>query len=155
MTSPVSETLSGLSLSDNPGLTSGNDTPRTQHTDAFPDARLATPHPPEDDSDVSNVDGLLQDEMLLDEDIESDPILHHIAHQQQEVLSSPFRARPVPANTFIEGVGPRLSKAAALRQGLEWDDPRDRRRTLGEETPVSFENVPGHKRSGLALVSTG
>jgi len=160
MAPPVPESLSGLSsasLSDNPGLTSGNNTPQTSHTDVFPEARVTTPGT-EDQSDVSSVDARLVADAgvdeLEDEDEDVDPILHHIAHVQLEQPgSAQFRARPAPPTTFIEGVGPRLTKAAALRQGLEWDDPRDTRRALGSEVPVDFDNVPGHKRSGLALVS--
>lgn len=64
-----------------------------------------------------------------------------------------FRARPAPPTTNMEGLGPRLTKSAALRQGLKWEDPRDIRRMTGEgEVPVVFDNVPGHKRN-LALVS--
>lgn len=64
-----------------------------------------------------------------------------------------FRARPAPPTTNMEGLGPRLTKSAALRQGLKWEDPRDIRRMTGEgEVPVVFDNIPGHKRN-LALVS--
>lgn len=64
-----------------------------------------------------------------------------------------FRARPAPPTTKMEGLGPRLTKSAALRQGLKWEDPRDIRRMTGEgEVPVDFDNVPGHKRN-LAFVS--
>lgn len=65
-----------------------------------------------------------------------------------------FRARPAPPSTNMEGLGPRLTKSAALRQGLKWEDPRDVRRMTGEgEVPVVFDNVPGHKRTNLGLVS--
>ncbi|KAL1413434.1 hypothetical protein Q8F55_001201 [Vanrija albida] len=65
--------------------------------------------------------------------------------------SSSFKARPAPETTYIDGLGPRLTKSAALRQGLQWQDPRDMRKVSGEDVPVDFTDVPGHKRTGLAL----
>jgi hypothetical protein len=143
--SEVAAALSGLSLEErNPGLTSGEDTPRTsQSVDGEASAV----------DEVDDVDEDLYGDELLDDDIlHEDPIIH-IAHAQAAAgTTAAFRARPAPPSTFMEGMGPRLTKAAALRQGLEWEDPRDERRALGEEVPVDFEEVPGHKRA-LNLVS--
>lgn len=68
--------------------------------------------------------------------------------------SSNFKARPAPETTYIDGLGPRLTKSAALRQGLQWQDPRDMRKVSGEDVPVDFTDGPGHKRTGLGLVSS-
>lgn len=76
-----------------------------------------------------------------------------VSNPSSSTSHAKFRARPAPPTTNMEGLGPRLTKSAALRQGLKWEDPRDIRRMTGEgEVPVVFDNVPGHKRN-LALVS--
>lgn len=76
-----------------------------------------------------------------------------VSNPSSSTSNSKFRARPAPPTTTMEGLGPRLTKSAALRQGLKWEDPRDIRRMTGEgEVPVAFDDVPGHKRN-LALVS--
>ncbi|EKD05677.1 hypothetical protein A1Q2_00023 [Trichosporon asahii var. asahii CBS 8904] len=74
-----------------------------------------------------------------------------VSNPSSSTSNAKFRARPAPPTTKMEGLGPRLTKSAALRQGLKWEDPRDIRRMTGEgEVPVDFDNVPGHKRN-LAL----
>ncbi|GMK59291.1 hypothetical protein CspeluHIS016_0703060 [Cutaneotrichosporon spelunceum] len=73
---------------------------------------------------------------ITPDDIADDPILRDLAEAE---------------NFRYSGLGPRLSKSAALRMGLKWEDPRDHRRVSGEEVPVNFDNVPGHKRVGLTV----
>lgn len=93
---------------------------------------------------------------LSSDDIRSDPILSKMAKQQGLMPLSPpstlgFKAKPAPTG-MRDKVGPRMSKAAALRIGVEWEG---RRAGEGERRPVDFGNTPGHKRNNLSLVSGG
>ena len=124
-----------------------------------------------------NSDGLPQESMaqltvdqapLTVGDIRQDPILSSLARQQaRQSISAPptgtdFRARPAPSNMKAEGMGPRMTKAAALRQGIKWEGGGGNARpvTSGsvmegrERKEVDFQHVPGHKRRGLNIVSS-
>ena len=104
--------------------------------------------------DTESVDTMIDAsyaESLTSVDIKADPILSALAKQQSQNRSTPtpksapsFKARPAPR--VVEGAGPRMTKSAALRQGLKWDETRSPRREVG------FENTPGHKRAGLNIV---
>ena len=121
---------------------------------------------------LDSVDDLINDytshKILHSDDIREDPILYALASQQSIALSPPasrhtvrsstassgpppaFKARPAPTATHTEGLGPRMTKAAALRQGLKWEEPRQ---TGVERKQVNYADVPGHKRNGLSIVS--
>lgn len=126
------------SPSDNPGLTSsgGDDTPSVGHADVLSDAPLVQT-PPTDAPPTFAV---------LGQDGHSIELDHSLPAEYR------FSAQSAPASTYEEGLGPRLSKSAALRMGLQWEDPREARRVSGEEVPVDFDTTPGHKRSGLEVV---
>jgi hypothetical protein len=90
---------------------------------------------------------------LTSADVKSDPILASLAKQQgfgTPVKQGGFRARPAPSTTRAEGLGPRMTKSAALRQGLDWETIKP---TRSESKQPVLANVPGHKREGLNLVS--
>ena len=87
-------------------------------------------------------------------DVKSDPILLSLAKKQQsrprtsdlpKSASTSFKARPAPR--VVDGAGPRMTKAAALRQGLKWES------AVEKKEEVVFVNTPGHKREGLNIVS--
>ncbi|EIW71158.1 hypothetical protein TREMEDRAFT_67600 [Tremella mesenterica DSM 1558] len=92
---------------------------------------------------------------LTSSDIKYDPILSSLA-RAQKVVDSPntstrqnvFKAKPAPK--FSSDVGPRMTKSAALRQGLDWE-ALDKKHEK-ERKEVGFENTPGHKRAGLGLM---
>ena len=111
---------------------------------------------------------------LTAKDIRTDPILASLARKQ--VYTPPnasvppvFRAKPAP--TVKEGAGPRMTKAAALRQGVKWEGPTSSAQVTAAGVPgrslktvssgeegrerkeVDFAHTPGHKRDGLTLVS--
>ena len=112
---------------------------------------------------------------LTARDIRTDPILASLARKQ--VYTPPnaqpahvFRAKPAPA--LKDDAGPRMTKSAALRQGIKWEtttaiNPRpvtvgtqgksSKNVLSGEEgrerKAVDFGRTPGHKRDGLSLVS--
>ncbi|KAF9013272.1 hypothetical protein BDQ17DRAFT_1321140 [Cyathus striatus] len=68
-----------------------------------------------------------------------------------------FKARPLPATTLKPDIVPRMSRAAALRAGLEVDKTPSKPRVplTKERLAQTFANVPGHKRSGsIAVAST-
>ena len=103
---------------------------------------------------VNHVD---ETQSLTYTDVKSDPILLSLAKKQQsrprtsdlpKSASTSFKARPAPR--VVDGAGPRMTKAAALRQGLKWE-------TMGAEKKeeVVFHSTPGHKREGLNIVSRG
>ncbi|KAL7419194.1 hypothetical protein Q5752_006031 [Cryptotrichosporon argae] len=75
-----------------------------------------------------------------------DPVLAHLARQQragghgggEADTPAPFRARPAPK---FASAGPRLTKAAALRMGVEWEKK-------AREPPASLPtSAPAHKRA--------
>jgi hypothetical protein len=103
----------------------------------------------------------LDTESLTSTDIRTDPILSNLAKHQSRTLSTTptqrgsivnFKARPAPSS--VGGVGPRMTKSAALRLGLNWDEIKPKRETGvdGPEVEHGFDNIPGHKRTGLNLV---
>lgn len=151
----------------NPGMTSGEDTPNSTHPDAVPDGVhvLTPPTNPAPEIEIldpraaTDNDGertyppelAAHDDAITKDDVAADPILNDLADSQGSASS--LRSRSASDSPHYSGLGPRLSKSAALRMKLKWEDPREQRRVSGEEIPVNFENVPGHKRSGLDLVS--
>lgn len=151
--SSSSLTLPDVTLDGNPGMTSGEDTPNSSYPDALPDGVHVLTPPPKNGPEIEILDAdsgrayppelAAHDDAITKEDVAADPILHDLADSQGSQDSN-FR---------YSGLGPRLSKAAALRMKLKWEDPRDVRRVSGEDVPVNFDNVPGHKRAGLELVS--
>jgi hypothetical protein len=142
------------------------DTPFTPCTSNFTSPILA--------SSVSSVDEILpvhyndqQQHPFTDaqnispDDIHSDPILKRLAKGQGLIAAgqtsdtvpcgrneTAFKAKPAPTNMMDRGVGPRLSKAAALRMGLEWDEKKG----PGERRAIDFQDTPGHKRNNLSMV---
>lgn len=151
----------------NPGMTSGEDTPGSNYPDALPDGVhvLTPPTNPAPEIEIlegrrsTSQDGehtypaelATHNDAITKDDVAADPILNDLADSQGS--GSSFRSRPAPDSTHYSGLGPRLSKSAALRMKLKWEDPREQRRVSGEDVPVNFDNVPGHKRAGLELVS--
>jgi hypothetical protein len=142
-------------------------TPATIDTDLV-EAALTIPSPSHDEQEHDDgVTSPYRSETLTSADIKSDPILSSLAKQQGH-LTTPtskhgagFKAKPAPASTRAEGLGPRTTKAAALRQGLDWEASKAARSpgvaaTTGAEaatvTATGFVNTPGHKRQGLDLV---
>ena len=152
--------------------------PGTARAPLTPQALL--PHSKSDDSLVE--DDLVPDQSspetsrladdigsLTSMDIRSDPILSSLARRQAQTPTNPptaFKAKPAPSTLRQEGVGPRMTKAAALRLGLQWEGNTvgsgkiSKTVSSGEEGPagrerkeVDFANVPGHKREGLGIVS--
>lgn len=102
-------------------------------------------------------------------DVRQDPILAALAKAQsthpppQPTSTTPtappktsttmFSARPAPASMKTEGLGPRMTKSAALRQGLTWEEKPRRPTTADGGGKVEFGNVPGHKRANMSIVS--
>lgn len=82
-------------------------------------------------------------------DVKADPILMSLAKQQGRPGSqaskgshgtatagpSSFKARPAPVRQ--ENAGPRMTKSAALRQGLDWKDATQARKSV--EVPVAVK----------------
>jgi hypothetical protein len=111
------------------------------------------------------VEDLLEHDIssLKSADIKADPILSSLAKQQGlPVTQAPrpghshtgapvFRARPAPVRK--EGVGPRMTKSAALRQGLDWAV------VSGSKSSVSNNTVksppPVQQREAAKPVSLG
>jgi hypothetical protein len=151
-------------------------TPFTDSSSTFPtpaiidtdivEAALTIPSPSEhehDDDDEGT--SPYRSETLTSADIKCDPILSSLAKQQGHLTPTSrqgagFKAKPAPASTRAEGLGPRMTKAAALRQGLDWEASKAARSPgvpaatgIATETTVTgFLNTPGHKRQGLDLV---
>lgn len=134
-------------------------TPATIDTDVV-EAALTIPSPHDElDGDVPSP---YRSETLTSADIKSDPILSSLAKQQGHLTPTSrqgagFRAKPAPASTRAEGLGPRMTKAAALRQGLDWEASKAARSpgvasATETTTATGFVNTPGHKRQGLDLV---
>ncbi|WWD07536.1 hypothetical protein V865_005637 [Kwoniella europaea PYCC6329] len=90
---------------------------------------------------------------LTSNDIHQDPILSDLAAKQNESLS-PFKARPAPSFTTRAGLGPRMTKSAALRAGLNWDVIKPKRTVQEKIEGVgggSVSGTPGYKRVGLGI----
>ena len=102
---------------------------------------------------------------LTSQDIRQDPILSSLAKAQNPAsartgmlakgvpVTAVFKARPAPSPR-PESAGPRMTKSAALRQGLNWEALKAESREAGkvDEKEVGFDHTPGHKRVGLGLV---
>ncbi|WWD00720.1 hypothetical protein V866_007655 [Kwoniella sp. B9012] len=90
---------------------------------------------------------------LTSNDIHQDPILSDLAAKQKEGLS-PFKARPAPSSTIRAGLGPRMTKSAALRAGLNWDEFKPKRmieENIEGDERGSISGTPGYKRVGLGI----
>ncbi|TYJ56029.1 hypothetical protein B9479_003271 [Cryptococcus floricola] len=100
--------------------------------------------------------GLLDTSSLTLVDVKADPVLKSIAQKQEPARVKPssagtgFVARPAPVKR--ENVGPRMTKAAALRQGLTWDEVKPKRDAQAKsEKEEKEKGVPGYKRTGLNI----
>ncbi|ODN79543.1 hypothetical protein L202_03500 [Cryptococcus amylolentus CBS 6039] len=100
--------------------------------------------------------GLLDMSSLTPFDVKADPVLKSIAQKQEPAKVKPssagtgFVARPAPVKR--ENVGPRMTKAAALRQGLAWDEVKPKRDAQAKsEKEEEEKGVPGYKRTGLNI----
>ena len=102
---------------------------------------------------------------LKSADVKTDPILASLARKQASRPSSQvaqarpssvaFKARPAPNSTRQDGLGPRMTKSAALRQGLDWAARSSPAKKA--EVPSSKESahhVPGQKRETAPKVSS-
>lgn len=65
----------------------------------------------------------------------------------------PFKAKPAPKSTNAINVGPKLSKAAALRMGVTITPVKADTNSLRGTPTTRDEDTPGYKRTGLKLVS--
>lgn len=67
-----------------------------------------------------------------------------------------FRARPVPSTTASPNITPRMTKAAALRAGVDFEVTARGPRVAPtrEEQKQAFMDVPGHKRSSTIQVAS-
>jgi hypothetical protein len=67
-----------------------------------------------------------------------------------------FRARPIPATNAAPDISPRMTRSAALRAGLvvEKKESGPRSPLSKERLAKTFENVPGHKRTGTIQVAS-
>ena len=93
---------------------------------------------------------------LTNREVRSDPILAALARKQGQSTDTPkptrtssFKARPAPANMGDTSVGPRMTKAAALRQGLKWEEPKRARPSTAGSAVQPF----GTKRPDPGVVS--
>jgi len=96
--------------------------------------------------------------LLSSADIRADTILAALAKKQRDPTAAPpsnhtFKARPAPTG-MRDNVGPRMTKSAALRQGLPWEEiPRARPSVVGTNGARPCGALPGHKRASLSTVS--
>lgn len=91
---------------------------------------------------------------LTSTDVKNDPILSSIAQKQVQgtIKNTPkagFKAKPAPSSTHKENVAPRMTKTAALRLGLNWDDVKPKREVA--EKAEEAKETPGYKRTGLNI----
>jgi hypothetical protein len=111
--------------------------------------------------DDNHLSAYLDTDTLTSADIKSDPILASLAKKQNIATPSTsdavlgFKARPAPAATRTEDVGPRMNKSSALRMGLKWDDGRGAKDDvkLGRDNGLGKDNISGYKRTGFHHVS--
>ncbi|WVN89349.1 uncharacterized protein L203_104572 [Cryptococcus depauperatus CBS 7841] len=95
---------------------------------------------------------MINSTLLTSLEVESDPVLSSLASKQAHdslscaAIKSSFKAKPVP--NFKDNVGPKMTKAAALRLGLNWEDVKPRRETKSRE---ETKGTPGYKRTGLDI----
>lgn len=141
--------MSRLSCAD-PGMTP-DVTPSMESVTCFDTPSMGEPPSRDEDEIVKHFDAL----SLTSTDITSDPILRSLAKQQSSMQSEKNPSVAAPANfkaklapKLVEGAGPKLTKAAALRQGLIWEVTRNEKKE-----DVVFDQVPGHKSTGLGTVS--
>ncbi|OCF58685.1 hypothetical protein L486_03175 [Kwoniella mangroviensis CBS 10435] len=100
-----------------------------------------------------NAEEIYDTTSLTSNDIHQDSILSDLAAKQNESLS-PFKARPAPSSTTRTGLGPRMTKSAALRAGLNWDEIKPKRtveENIEREGGGGVSGTPGHKRVGLGI----
>jgi hypothetical protein len=153
--------MNHLRLSDSPrapGLIP-DDTPTETYASTFePLTPPIGPHSPTGEHD-DEVEELLEHDLssLKSADIKADPILLSLAKQQARPASqaskgsqgqvgpSSYKARPAPVRQ--EGAGPRMTKPAALRQGLTWEAstrrPVDVEAVKQREPPKAVCRSPG------------
>ena len=103
---------------------------------------------------------------LKSADVKTDPILANLARKQAGSRSGSqadkprpssvvFKARPAPSSTRQDGLGPRMTKSAALRQGLDWTgSPSNRTETGVPNSKESPHHVPGQRRETPKTVSS-
>jgi hypothetical protein len=121
--------------------------------------------PSGDDEQEDEVEELLEHDLssLKSADVKADPILMALARQQARpgsqaskgsqgtVGPSGFKARPAPVRQ--ENAGPRMTKSAALRQGLDWPNASDLRKVV--EAPIAVKQKEAPKAVGLATLPPG
>lgn len=102
---------------------------------------------------------------LKSADIKSDPILASLARKQSASRSGSqvdkarpesvgFKARPAPSSTRQDGRGPRMTKSAALRQGLDWAAVNSPTKKVEvSDHKESIHHVPGQRRDTPQAVS--
>lgn len=100
---------------------------------------------------------------LKSADVKTDPILASLARKQasrpgiQVAQARPssvaFKARPAPNSTRQDGLGPRMTKSAALRQGLDWAASSSPAKKA-EMSKESAHHVLGQKRETAPRVSS-
>lgn len=160
--------MQDLKLSDSPVPALSPDvTPGETHSSMF---ETSTPVlEPSSDLDAvdqeAEVEELLEYDMssLKSADVKTDPILASLARKQGRPASQAgngprpssvvFKARPAPTSTRQDGLGPRMTKSAALRQGLDWaalNSPV--RQASTSEASKTLYHVPGQKRDDVKVV---
>jgi hypothetical protein len=151
--------MNHLKLSDSPrapGLV-----PDDTHTETYASTFEPTTPPFEaqslsGDEQEDEVEELLEHDLssLKSADVKADPILMALAKQQGRPGSqasrgsqgtvtagpSAFKARPAPVRQ--ENAGPRMTKSAALRQGLEWTDATQARKAAEVPAAVKPREAP-------------
>lgn len=150
--------MNHLKLSDSPSAPAlvPDDTPTETYASTFePTTPPFEPHSPTAEHE-DEVEELLEHDLssLKSADIKADPILLALAKQQARPASqaskgsqgqvgpSAFKARPAPVRQ--EGAGPRMTKSAALRQGLVWEAPvrRPLQASEGEKSDATKPRDP-------------
>ncbi|WVQ98173.1 hypothetical protein IAU59_005295 [Kwoniella sp. CBS 9459] len=74
----------------------------------------------------------------------------------KEQASVPFKAKSVPSSTNKEGLGPKMTKSAALRMGLNWEAEKGKSSPSGQRKVEAREaerdvGTPGQKPIGLGI----
>ncbi|KAK1921743.1 hypothetical protein DB88DRAFT_513014 [Papiliotrema laurentii] len=139
-------------------MTDSPSTPRQAlHQPLLPSPSASIPDRPiEHVEDSPAIASRQQKKVLTAREVQADPILAALAKQQQGLPKQPpksdltpaFKARPAPKASLADGAEPRMTKAAALRLGLPWEDKRPRKSAAAATVPA---DIPGHKRSSLSL----
>lgn len=159
--------MQDLKLSDSPVPALSPDvTPAETHTSVFE----ATTPLLDPSSSIGIVDQEAEVEELLEydtsslksADVKTDPILASLARKQNQPdsiggsglrpSSVVFKARPAPDTTRQVGLAPRMTKSAALRQGLDWAALNS---PVKPATPTEGSkgqyHVPGQKRGDMMV----